>query len=630
MDESRPLPAFRCEQIEGGRLAKEWQEWKGSLQCYFDSYEITDQKLMRAKMLHLGGPQLQKVFRSLDGTEDFPEELVEKPWYDAAIEKLDAYFKPRRQDVLERHKLRNMKQAPSERFAHFVLRLRQQMQDCGFEKYRPKVRRIIEEMLMIDVIVEGCASQDLRRKILAKDQTLAEIEAMGESIESVLMQEKELGKGNDSGRSAYSEVCKITKDKGSRRQAHFENRSKDEEHCPWTCFACGRRGHKAMDKECPANGRNCNKCNAIGHFGLRCPKSKRSFKQEIPEQPSKKIRSVEASDNRSEEMDIKKVYYTFYGGNTTNVVEVNIGGVSTEMLVDSGSDANLITSKTWQKLKFRQVELLSCRKGGNKILRSYASEVPLVILGTFQAVVMVGELSTEAEFFVVENGQRDLIGDFTSKRLGILKVGLDVQSVQGGSTETMPFSSIKGAKVHIQMDPDVKPVFQPLRRIPIALEDAVNKKLDDLLRRDIIEVKTGPATWVSPLVVANKANGEIRLCVDLRRVNQAVVRERHPMPVVEDVVAKIGRGRIWSVLDIKDAFFLLKLDEESRDIVTFITHRGLYRFTRLTFGLVSAPEVFQRHMDEMLADCEGAYWYLDDVGIVGDTVEEHDARLNKV
>lgn len=144
MDESRPLPAFRCEQIEGGRLAKEWQEWKGSLQCYFDSYEITDQKLMRAKMLHLGGPQLQKVFRSLDGTEDFPEELVEKPWYDAAIEKLDAYFKPRRQDVLERHKLRNMKHAPNERFAHFVLRLRQQMQDCGFEKYRPKVRRIIE------------------------------------------------------------------------------------------------------------------------------------------------------------------------------------------------------------------------------------------------------------------------------------------------------------------------------------------------------------------------------------------------------------------------------------------------------------------------------------------------------
>lgn len=131
-------------------------------------------------------------------------------------------------------------------------------------------------------------------------------------------------------------------------------------------------------------------------------------------------------------------------------------------------------------------------------------------------------------------------------------------------------------------------------------------------------------------MVANKANGSIRLCVDLRRVNQAVIRERHPMPIIDDVLAKIGKGKIWSILDVKDAFFLLELEEESRDIVTFITHRGLYRFKRLPFGLVSAPETFQRTMDEVLADCEGTYWYLDDVGVEGSTVEEHDRRLNEV
>ncbi|KXJ77343.1 hypothetical protein RP20_CCG007721 [Aedes albopictus] len=95
-------------------------------------------------------------------------------------------------------------------------------------------------------------------------------------------------------------------------------------------------------------------------------------------------------------------------------------------------------------------------------------------------------------------------------------------------------------------------------------------------------------------------------------------------------MTKIGKGKIWSVLDVKDAFFLLELDDESKDITTFITHRGLYRFKRLPFGLVSAPEIFQRTMDEMLADCEGAYWYLVDVGVEGSTVEEHDSRLQKV
>ncbi|XP_058840823.1 uncharacterized protein K02A2.6-like [Topomyia yanbarensis] len=327
-------------------------------------------------MLHLGGPQLQKVFRSLEGTDEFPLILLEKPWYDKAVERLDAYFKPRRQDVLERHKLRNMKQGATERFAHFVLRLRQHLVDCGLEKYSSEVK---------------------------------------------------------------------------------------------------------------------------------------------------------------------------------------------------------------------------------------------------QAVVNVGFRSAAAEFFVVTNGQRNLLGDTTSKQLGVLKVGNEVNQVKE-----------KDMLVHIKMNPAITPCFQPLRRIPIPMESAVNQKLDELLKRDIIEAKKGPVTWVSPLVVAKKTNGDIRLCVDLRRVNQAVVRDRHPMPIIEDILMRIGKGKIWIVLDIKDAFFLLELDVETRDVMTFITHRGLYRFKRLPFGLVSAPEIFQRAMDEILADCEGCYWYLDDVMIEGSTDEEHDARLNKV
>lgn len=253
------------------------------------------------------------------------------------------------------------------------------------------------------------------------------------------------------------------------------------------------------------------------------------------------------------------------------------------------------------------------------------------ILGTFNAPIAAGGRTVQAEFFVVAKGQRNLLGDTTSKELGVLKVGMDIHRIADQNPQNLvPFPKVKDVQVHIQMNPNIVPVFQPLRRIPIALEDAVNKKLDELLEKDIIEKKVGPASWVSPLVVANKANGEIRLCVDLRRVNQAVIRERHPMPVIEDVLAKVGRGSVWSILDVKDAFFLLELDEASRDIVTFISHRGLYRFKRLPFGLVTAPEIFQRTMDEMLADCDGAYWYLDDVGVEGRTIEEHDSRLNKV
>lgn len=169
-----------------------------------------------------------------------------------------------------------------------------------------------------------------------------------------------------------------------------------------------------------------------------------------------------------------------------------------------------------------------------------------------------------------------------------------------------------------------------MRRLPVSLESAVNKKLTDLLARDVIEEKKGPAAWVSPLVVVGKANGEPRLCLDLRRVNASVLRERHPMPLIDDFLARVGKGMIRSKLDVKDSFLQLELDEESKDVMTFITNRGMFRFKRMPFGLVSAPEVFQRTMDEILVGCDGTWWYIDDIYIEGKDQTEHDARLSKV
>lgn len=77
MEDARPVPQFRCEEIEKNRLYNEWKIWKRALECYFDAYDIKDQKKMRAKLLHLGGPQLQRVFENLPDRENFPVVSVE-------------------------------------------------------------------------------------------------------------------------------------------------------------------------------------------------------------------------------------------------------------------------------------------------------------------------------------------------------------------------------------------------------------------------------------------------------------------------------------------------------------------------------------------------------------------------
>lgn len=119
MDETRPIPPFRCESMEKQRLSREWGSWKGSLECYFDAYAITDQRMMKAKLLHLGGVELQRVFRSLPDHDKFPVVALDPKFYDLAIDVLDGYFQPGKQDVIERRKLRQLKQEADEKFSQF-------------------------------------------------------------------------------------------------------------------------------------------------------------------------------------------------------------------------------------------------------------------------------------------------------------------------------------------------------------------------------------------------------------------------------------------------------------------------------------------------------------------------------
>lgn len=89
---------------------------------------------------------------------------------------------------------------------------------------------------------------------------------------------------------------------------------------------------------------------------------------------------------------------------------------------------------------------------------------------------------------------------------------------------------LKDFKLMLPIDRSHPPVAQPVRRLPFKVRDQVNKQIEDLLNSDIIEKVEGPTEWVSPVVPIIKKNGEVRLCVDMRRANQAILREKYPLP----------------------------------------------------------------------------------------------------
>ena len=135
---------------------------------------------------------------------------------------------------------------------------------------------------------------------------------------------------------------------------------------------------------------------------------------------------------------------------------------------------------------------------------------------------------------------------------------------------------------------------------------------------------------LSPIVVVPKADGGVRTCFDLTRLNQAVCREVYQMPAVEETLGSLTEGSVFSKLDANLGFHQIVLNPESAKLTTFITPFSRYMFKRLPFGISSAPEHFQKSMDKELSGLEGVKCHMDDIPVTGKDQAEHDQHLKQV
>lgn len=154
------------------------------------------------------------------------------------------------------------------------------------------------------------------------------------------------------------------------------------------------------------------------------------------------------------------------------------------------------------------------------------------------------------------------------------------------------------------VDSKVSPVMQPLRRSPLALRDDITAELQRLLNEDIIE-QVNASPWISNIVVAKKKTGGLRLCVDLRSVNKAIIPDCYPLPTTEELTAQFYGSTVFSKLDLLQGYLQVPLHPDSRNLTAFITHKGVFRYKRMAFGLCSAPSCFQKIMASILAGIPG-------------------------
>ena len=190
--------------------------------------------------------------------------------------------------------------------------------------------------------------------------------------------------------------------------------------------------------------------------------------------------------------------------------------------------------------------------------------------------------------------------------------------------------TIRGFTSSMWLKSGVAPKCCKPRPVPFAIKQRIGDELDKL-EKDGNLVRVMHSDWATPIVPVHKEDGTYRICGDYKvTINPCLEVDQYSLPKPEDIFATLAGGKTFSKIDLSQAYQQLTLDELSQALLTMTTHQGLYRCTRLPFGVASAPAIFQRVMDLMLQGIPNVVCYIDDILVMGPTDEAHLDNLETV
>lgn len=184
--------------------------------------------------------------------------------------------------------------------------------------------------------------------------------------------------------------------------------------------------------------------------------------------------------------------------------------------------------------------------------------------------------------------------------------------------------------VTIDLDSSVAPRFMKARPVPFALKSKVDEELDRLLLEKVI-TPIPYSDWACPIVPVVKPNGKIRICGDYKlTANKAIRLDCYPLPKPQELFSTLSGGKYFAKLDMSHAYNQLELDDASKACTTVNTHRGLFRYNRLCFGVSTAPGIFQRTMETLLKGIPRTLAFFDDILISGTSDDDFLSNLHTV
>jgi hypothetical protein len=182
----------------------------------------------------------------------------------------------------------------------------------------------------------------------------------------------------------------------------------------------------------------------------------------------------------------------------------------------------------------------------------------------------------------------------------------------------------------IELLPRTAPIFKRAYKVSKPELVELKKQIDEQSEKGYIMPSTSP--WAAPVLFVEKKDGTRRMCIDYRALNEVTIKNKYPLPRIDDLFDQLRGASVFSKIDLRSGYHQLRIRPSYIPKTTFITKYGLYEFTVMSFGLTNAPAFFMNLMNSVLMDCLDKFVlvFIDDILIYSQSEEEHVDHLKMV
>nr|XP_050038398.1 uncharacterized protein K02A2.6-like [Dermacentor andersoni] len=510
-----------------------WATWLSHYEDYaaVSGLMQASEDMQVRSLLYCMGPEARPLL------ETFSLDAQSLASYQAVATRFTEHFVHPANELYEPSRFHIRVQLPDESVDTYYAELRRMVKRCNYPS------AAVEKRLVRDRFVVGLRDSRLSEHLCRNAKlTLQDAWTQARQSKDADREKSLLQNRTEHSRELNLDAAKANKFP-SRRRSGAKPRSPQpqaERSCePSTCEFCGHAPHWRSD--CPARRSACNFCKKKGHFAEVC--RSRKFKQY-------KLSSVHL--------------HAVATPASAKFVDVTVDDCTAQFKVDSGAEVSAVPSDfPTLPAKLDQVDTLLTGPGGQ----------PLRVLGSYVARLQWQGKTSCQRLYVIQSLTVPLLGLPALQALRVVRF-LDQLKTSKATLHAELFNGLGTLKDEYNIR--LKPVAVPFslsvpRRIPIPLLEIVCRELDKLESAGVIRRVDKPTPRCSGLVVVRKGDGSYRLCVDLTQLNKVVLRERHILPTVEQVLGLLGDATVFSKLDATASFHQMKLSEDSQELTTFIS-----------------------------------------------------------